>query len=27
VLGTNYRIEPGGGGNQMVVRSQLQILF
>ena len=27
VAGTNYRIEPDGGGGQIVVRSQLQLLF
>ena len=27
VAGTNYRIEPAGGGGQIVVRSQLQLLF
>ncbi|MSR34117.1 MAG: hypothetical protein EXS12_04870 [Phycisphaerales bacterium] len=27
VAGTNYRVEPSGGGGQIVVRSQLQLLF
>ena len=27
IAGTNYRIEPDGGGGQIVVRSQLQLLF
>ena len=27
VSGTDYRIEPSGGGNESVVRAQLQLLF
>jgi len=27
IVGTNFRVEPKGGGNQVVVRSQLQLIF